>query len=363
MADINELKINIETLNRASTTELKKQNYNLVQKNLEELDMEFTSLRKDLSLKNEVLEQAKREIVSLKAEYTVLNDRLAKALKENNDLENKLEQLSIARPALSSANLVKAFRDSFEKMDESLNTFPSRVGYQISSMNIKLKTNLSMKDDELRFQLPKSNDIIPAANLSEIEFSISSSHKESPLSGYSKVPNVVGMQMDVAVPRLKDAGFMQGDIVEKESDLPQGTVLSQIPSGFSLARPGEAVDLFVSRTISVEVPGIVGMKQEEAKNLLVGSRLNVGKVTEQADASSPGTVLSQSVDSGNVVDVGTAIDFVVSVSVNKVIEAVAAEKAPSASDSIFVGLARSKAASKAAATRLSTISTITRKEV
>lgn len=363
MSDINELRINIDTLNKSTTTELKKQSYSLVQNNLQELDTELRSLRGELSLKNETLEMARRENLALKQEQAVLSERLKETLSEKLALEKKLEQLSLSRPVLSSTNLVRAFRDSLEKMDESLNTASSRASYKVSSMNIRLKTNLSMQGDELRFQLPKADDIIPAENLSEIEFSIASSYKEPVFTGYSQVPDLLGLHRDLAISQLKDAGFVQGEIVEKESDLPQGIVLSQIPSGVSLAKPGEPVDLFISRIRYVEVPRIIGMMQGDAKKLLVTSRLNVGKITEQADSSAPGTVLSQSVTSGTVADVGTAIDFVVSVPITKVMETATIEKASTTSDSIFVGPATSKAASRAAATRLSTISNITRKEV
>ncbi len=363
MADINELRINIESLNRSTTTDLKKQSYTLVQKSLEGLDAEFTSLRKDLSLKTEALEQVKKENLTLKMEHDLLSDRLTQIVKEKAEVENKLELLSRSRPELSSANLVRAFRDSFEQMDENLNSGSSRANYQVSSMNIRLKTNLSMQDNELRFQLPKASDIIPADNMSEIEFSIVSSHKEPSFAGYSQVPDVVGLHRDVALSVIKDAGFASGEIIEKESDLAQGTVISQVPSGVSLAKPGEPVDLFISQITSVKVPQITGMMQEGAKKVLVASKLNAGKITEQADASTPGTVLSQSVASGAVVDVGTAIDFIVSVSVNEVLETVTTEKAPSTPSSIFVDINRSKTAAANTATRLSNISTISRKDV
>ncbi|WP_164997882.1 PASTA domain-containing protein [Methanolobus psychrotolerans] len=311
MSDIKELRQNIERLNKSTTVALKNQSYELIQKNIVTIESEFEAARKELSSKNEVLEQVKRQNLILEQDYSILNVRVRELLKEKAEVEKKLEQLSRTRPHLSSANLVKAFRDSLEQMDESMNTGSSRVSYSVSSMNIKLRTNIAVQDNELRFQLPKADDVIPADNLSQVEFTIKPSFKEPVFSGYVDVPDVLGLDIDAAVSILKDAGFVQGEVIEKDSSLVQGTVLSQIPSGSSVAKPGDAVDMVMSKIMSVAVPNVVGMTQEAAKKTLETGKLTLGKVTEQADSSKSGTVLRQSVPSGEYVGVGAVIDIVV----------------------------------------------------
>lgn len=311
MVDITELRTNIDRLNRSKTAASKKQSYTLVQKSIEGLESEYDSIRKDLLSKESSLELLKKENLTLKQDYTILDSRVQEILKEKAEIEKQLEQLSRTRPELTSSSLVTAFRDSLEEMDVTMNSASSNVNYNVSSMNIKLRTNLAVLGNELRFQLPKADDVIPAENLSQVEFTIRSSAKEPEFTNYVDVPDVVGLDMDSAVSIIKDAGFTKGEIIEKESDLVQCTVLSQIPSGSSVAKSGDAVDIVISKMTSVPVPKVVGMTLDSAKKELISNRLNVGNVTEQPAALKVGTIIDQSVAAGEYTDVDAAIDVVV----------------------------------------------------
>ncbi|WMW21234.1 PASTA domain-containing protein [Methanolobus mangrovi] len=311
MVDIIELRNNIDRLNRSTTAAAKKQSYTLVQKTIEGLESEYGAIQKELVLKDDSLELLKKENLNLKQDYAILDSRVQEILKEKAEIEKQLEQLSRTRPELTSSNLIKTFRDSLEEMDVTMNSTSSNVNYSVSSMSIKLRTNLAVQDNELRFQLPKADDVIPAGNLSEVEFTISSSAKQPVFSDLIDVPDVIGLDVDSALSLIKDAGFVQGEITEKESDLIQGTVLSQIPSGSSVARSGDTVDIVISKITSVLVPDVVGMTLDSAKKELVGNRLTMGKVTEQPDALKVGTILDQSVAANEYADVNAPIDVVV----------------------------------------------------
>ncbi len=312
MSDITDLRKNIERLNKSTNAYSKRQSSTLVERSLRNVESELDAVHKELASKTDTLEQLKKENISLRHDYDILDSRIGEILKEKAELEKKLERLSRTRPELSSKNLVNAFKDSLEEMDSSLNSSSSRVNYNISSMNIKLRTNIAVKGNDLRFQLPKADDIIPADNLSEVEFTISSSVKQPSFSDLIDVPDVVGLDRDIAVSEIENAGFRQGEVIEKNSDLVQGTVLSQIPSGSSVAKPGDSVDLVISRITSVPVPNIVGMDLASAKKALSASNLSTGKITEQVDSSKNGTVLAQSVAAGEYADIGNAVDIVVS---------------------------------------------------
>lgn len=330
MVDITELRTNIDRLNRSKTAESKKQSYNLVQKTIEGLESEYVSIREDLLSKESSLELLKKENLTLKQDYAILDSRLQDLLKEKAEVEKQLEQLSRTRPELTSSNLVQAFRDSLEKMDETMNSTSSNVDYNVSSMNVKLRTNLAVRGNELRFQLPKADDIIPAANLSEVEFTIRSSSKEPDLSDLIDVPDIVGLDLDSAISMINDSGFAKGEVIEKESSLVQGTVLSQIPSGSSVARSGDAVDIVISKITSVPVPDVMGMTLDSAKKELLDNRLSIGKVTEQPDALKVGTVIGQSVVADEYVDVDSSIDVVVA---SEKVEFAAVSRRPKGSDS------------------------------
>ncbi|AEH61298.1 PASTA domain containing protein [Methanosalsum zhilinae DSM 4017] len=317
MSDIRELRQNIERLTSSANTVLRRQSYDQILKNIENIESELNTSRKEIEIKNRELEQLKKENMDLKHDYTSISRRVEEITKEKAETEKKLEQLSRTRYELSSSNLVKAFRDSIENMEMSLSTESSKKDYHVSSMNIRLKTNIAVRDEEISFQLPKADDVIPPGNLSEIEFSITSLSKDSVFSDYVDVPDVVGMNLDIAQSKLENAGFAIGEILETESELAQGTVISQIPSGNSVAKPGEPVDLVISKIRMVEVPNVVGMNLKSARRILKEGRLDAGKITEREDSSNTGTVLNQSVSPGEHVDTGSNIDLDVAVSEKK----------------------------------------------
>lgn len=327
MTDITELRKSVDSLNASTNAASKKQSYTLVQRNIESLAAEYESVQKQLAIKENSLAELKKENLSLKQDYSLLNNRLQEILKEKSETEKKLEQLSRTRPELSSSNLVKAFRDSLDEMDTAMKSGSSRVSYNVSSMNIKLRTNIAVQNNELRFQLPKPDDVIPAGNLSEVEFTISSTANEPMFSEYIDVPDVVGLDMDSAVSAIMNAGFTKGKIIEKESDLVQGTVLSQIPSGNAVAKSGDAVDIVISKITSVSVPDLTGITLAAAKKKIADGNLTLGIVTEKENALKAGTIIDQSVAAGEYADIGTAIDLTLAGRKKEEIAAPAKEKA------------------------------------
>ncbi|MDK2831513.1 PASTA domain-containing protein [Methanolobus sp. WCC1] len=311
MTDVSELRKNIESLNKATTAASKRKSYLLAERSVASIEAEFNNINKELVSKSDTLEKLRKENLALKQEYNVLDSRVKDIINEKLEMEKKLEQLSRTRPELSSTNLVKAFSDSLNSMDSSLKGSSSRVNYSISSMNIKLKTNIAMNGNDLCFQLPKADDLIPASNLSEVEFTISSSSKAPEVTSYEDVPDVVGVDLETAIAVIKEAGFVQGELIEKDSEFEQGTVLSQIPSGNSVAKSGDAVDLVISKITSVEVPDLAGNTLASAKKSLVTIGLSLGKVTEEVNSLKAGTIISQSIEAGSYADIGSAIDLVV----------------------------------------------------
>ncbi|MCL7414337.1 MAG: serine/threonine protein kinase, partial [ANME-2 cluster archaeon] len=148
--------------------------------------------------------------IVVEQEKNVLSQQIAGLLLEKANLEKNIQTLQLQRPQIQSENLVTTFRQSLDSMADKLNEPAARANYVISSMDVKLRTNLSLKDDKLQFQLPKSDDIIPPENLSTIEFTIKSSPKELDLSQYLEVPNLTGMTREEAKYAITDAGFKPG---------------------------------------------------------------------------------------------------------------------------------------------------------
>ena len=256
------------------------------------------------------------EKIVFEQEKNVLSQQIAGLLLEKADLEKDIQILQKQRPQIQSESLVTTFRQSLDSMAGKLNEPASRANYSVNSMDVKLKTNLSLKDGKLQFQLPKPDDIIPPENLSTIEFTIKSSPKELDLSQHLEVPNLTGMTRDEAEYAITNAGFKLGTISEKQSNSPQGTVIAQLPSADSLAIPGTAIDITTSKIMSVEMPNLVGMDIDSAKEVLDIIRLEMGEITEQSSKSSPGIVLKQSIEAGTILLIGTTVDVTVAAKEN-----------------------------------------------
>ena len=96
--------------------------------------------------------------------------------------------------------------------------------------------------------------------------------------------------------------------------MPEGSVISQNPSGGSSAAPGSAVDLVISLgPADVVVPDVVGLPQGLAESSIVSANLLVGAVTTaNSDTVPAGDVISQNPGGGSSVPPGTLVDLVIS---------------------------------------------------
>ncbi|MCQ1535505.1 PASTA domain-containing protein [Methanosarcina sp. KYL-1] len=177
---------------------------------------------------------------------------------------------------------------------------------------MSLKTNLALEGEELRFQMPKADDIILPENLSTIEFSLKAVPQKPDLTSYGEVPDLIGLLQETAEGKLLEAGFKVGEVLKKESSAPQGTVIAQLPSEGSLAEPGAVVDLVISGASPVEVPNLLGLELESAKQALEKTRLRLGGVREQPSEGKAGVVLAQSLRAGSKVDADSSLVLVVS---------------------------------------------------
>ncbi|GGC01043.1 hypothetical protein GCM10010972_12280 [Cellulomonas carbonis] len=122
------------------------------------------------------------------------------------------------------------------------------------------------------------------------------------------VPSVVGLSEAEASSTLQAAGFRVDVARGTSPDVPEGTVISQSPSGE--AERGSTVTITVSEgTGEVDVPDVVGLTQQAARSALEGAGFGVG-VSEQASDEPAGTVLSQD-PSGQAAE-GSTVTIVVS---------------------------------------------------
>ncbi|HEX2026312.1 MAG TPA: Stk1 family PASTA domain-containing Ser/Thr kinase [Actinomycetota bacterium] len=127
------------------------------------------------------------------------------------------------------------------------------------------------------------------------------------------VPDVVGETEDDAIRILEDRGFRVQAEREFNEDVPRNEVFEQDPEeGERIAR-GDTVTITVSRGAQpVEVPGVVGLTEEEARAALADAELRVGTVSRQASEEEEGTVIAQDPGEGERVRPGFGVSLTVS---------------------------------------------------
>jgi serine/threonine-protein kinase len=133
--------------------------------------------------------------------------------------------------------------------------------------------------------------------------------------GTVAVPALVGLQQAAAETAIVAAGLVVGPATTLPSPIiPAGEVIAQTPAAGTVVTLGTRVNLTVSSGQGfVLVPNLIGMSQTAAAVALTAARLNLGTVTLRSSPTEPaGTVLSQSPVSGSAVQVGSAVNVVVS---------------------------------------------------
>jgi serine/threonine-protein kinase len=114
--------------------------------------------------------------------------------------------------------------------------------------------------------------------------------------GTAEVPDVVGMDRAAAESALSAAGFTPTSALQYDLTAPVGEVVDQLPAGGDQAAAGSQVGLLVSRgrpEVSVSVPDVTGMTQDEAATALADAGLAAVPVEAYVAGVPEGAVAEQ----------------------------------------------------------------------
>ncbi len=121
---------------------------------------------------------------------------------------------------------------------------------------------------------------------------------------YRKVENEIkklDMDIDVEI------------IDEEDEEVEAGKVIKQKPSAGHKMEVGDKLTLYVSKGLEeIEMPSLEGKTEQEARDILARNNLKAGSVTKSESSQPAGTVVSQGVEAGNKIEVGSEVDLVVS---------------------------------------------------
>ncbi|WP_328874661.1 PASTA domain-containing protein [Streptomyces sp. NBC_00287] len=133
-----------------------------------------------------------------------------------------------------------------------------------------------------------------------------------------EVPDVTDKDEGDASRILEDKGF-KVKLRRVESEADAGTVLRQNPDGGEKVEKGSEITLTVAKAPErATVPDLTGSTASEARELLTEQGLELGDTTEVESGAESGTVVGQSVTSGEKVEPGTAVDIEVAKAVETV---------------------------------------------
>lgn len=149
------------------------------------------------------------------------------------------------------------------------------------------------------------------------------------------VPDVTGMTLTEALAELSAKGFTYTSEYVESSSVESGLVIYSEPAAGASAEAGSAVKLYISEgegadqseesdetsdteengdseSGTVSMPYVVGQSAADARSALESLGLYVEITEDVSSTYSAGTVMSQSVSSGNSVEKGTTVSLVVS---------------------------------------------------
>jgi eukaryotic-like serine/threonine-protein kinase len=121
------------------------------------------------------------------------------------------------------------------------------------------------------------------------------------------VPLVAGLQENLAVKKINDAGLVPSVSREPSTDTPKGEVISQSPDAGTKVQKNQTVQLVVSKgPPTVAVPSVIGKNRDDAISTLVNAGLNP-KAFAVASSKPVDTVTGQDPASGKVVEKGSSV--------------------------------------------------------
>lgn len=126
--------------------------------------------------------------------------------------------------------------------------------------------------------------------------------------------SIIGMSKADADEYLISNKLKPQYINEYSETVKPGNVIKTVPEAGTSVKSGSTVKVYIATDVKeeVEVPKVIGCGKDEAEQLLIGSGLTLGQVTEVNSDLEAGIIVTQSVKDGEKVPAGSAIDIEIS---------------------------------------------------
>ena len=144
----------------------------------------------------------------------------------------------------------------------------------------------------------------------EVELTISAGEALSENAEAGIVPSVVNKDKNDAIRVIQDAGFVYSIIEAPSSGVTKGYVIITEPAAGERAEKGTEVKITISSGPETElttVPKLIGLSKDAAIDKIESANLSLGSITSEESELDAGTVLWQSREPGESVEVHTKI--------------------------------------------------------
>ncbi|HUQ63737.1 MAG TPA: PASTA domain-containing protein [Acidimicrobiales bacterium] len=127
------------------------------------------------------------------------------------------------------------------------------------------------------------------------------------------VPDLTGVSQEIAVERLKGAGFVVAEpTLQNDEEVTEGTVLDWAPKGVEFPKGGQIALTVSAGPAPREVPDVAGKSFQEASAALEAVGLKAARADAFSDGVAEGTTISSSPKGGAQVDRGSTVTVTVS---------------------------------------------------
>lgn len=132
-----------------------------------------------------------------------------------------------------------------------------------------------------------------------------------PETDKTRVPNLVGKDIENIADELKAAKLIKGKIDKKNVTENSGKIISQFPDADTEVNINTKIYLVVGVSDDIEMPDVMGKNIDEAKEILSKNSLNITIEKKITDEEEEGQVLSQLPSAGTEVEQGESVKLVV----------------------------------------------------
>ena len=214
----------------------------------------------------------------------------------------------LVMPVYTRQNQNKVMMDVINRnLDDAIKILKSEnYRYEVSDTLYTNKSSLGTIID----QYPKPHTRVKSGRTVRLKIA----HPEKSVA----IPNLIGQSRRSAELELNQMGLLIDTVyTEYNPEYPNGTIAWQYPKAGDRRKKGMGIQITVSKGMPpnfFQVPNLIGLSINQAKDLIFKSRLKVGKISYHQDQDLvPYTVLDQSIKDGTVLDMSATINLVVSV--------------------------------------------------